>query len=265
MKTISDRIENIKEQLDELEAHVNSTLSILDCKAVPLKKHDEEYKSWKWRTYDRYIYSEDNYTPNYKTEEATIKKLNEFKAAFDAVYEKNKECVKENELTFNKICDFFDKLGLSRKTHASSGKGKSHRSYTVDSQWVEQLKRQYPMKDELYDHFISWYEEQEREIKSFFGKRREVERKKQQEEERKKIEEEKCQRQEEEKSKAINLAMEFLVLNGKKAYIDFNNDNAINKAFELKIEMQNKSQEPKIEVAKEEKEEIKGSLDRMEV
>ena len=279
MKTISSRIENIKEQIDELEAHVNSTLSVLNCKAVPLIKELEgeyeeykeykEYKNWKWKTYNSYAYADNNFTLNYKTEENTIKKLSEFKDAFDAVHEKNKEYIKENELTFNKICDFFDKLGLSRTTYASSGKGKNYRSHKVDSQWVEQLKRQYPMKDELYDHFISWHKEQEREIKLFFGKLKETEREKKQEEEHKRIEEEEQQRQKEEKTKAINLATEFLVLNGKKEGVDFNNDNAINKAFELKTKILNQPQEPKTEkteeTKKEEKEKIRGNLDRMEV
>jgi len=49
MKIISDRISEIKKQLDELENHVNSTISILDCKKVQLIKYDINYSDFKWK------------------------------------------------------------------------------------------------------------------------------------------------------------------------------------------------------------------------
>lgn len=265
MKTISDRITDIKGELDELEAHINSTLSVLDCKSVPLKEHDKDYKDWKWRTYNHYIYDDDKYTADYKTEEKTLEKLNTLKEAFDKIHEENKKIMEENTQTFNKICEFFSNIGLSKTSYQYSGKGRNRKSYKVESQWVEQLKRQYPMKDESYQNFISWHKDQEREIKSFFSKRREAERKKEAEAEQERQKREEQQKQEEEKIKAISVAVEFLVGHGKEIGKDFNSDNAIDKACELKMEIINRPEKKSEELEELKSIESKNALQFLDV
>lgn len=47
MQTISNRIVEIKKHLDELEGHVNSTLSILDCQKLTLHEYPKNYTDFK--------------------------------------------------------------------------------------------------------------------------------------------------------------------------------------------------------------------------
>jgi len=143
----------------------------------------------------------------------------------------------QNTETFDKICDFFEKLGFSKTTLASSGKGRNYKTHKVASQWIEQLKRKYPMKDEDYDNFMKWYNEREKEIKPFFQRHREDLRKKAMEEEQAQEKLEKENQRIEERNKAINMAVELLKAYDKIEGVDFTSENAIDKACELKIEI----------------------------
>lgn len=243
MQTIAKRIVEIKRELDELEAHVNSTLSILDCPKLILNEYPKDYKDFKWREYSSYY----DWRCIYKTEEETIAAINKYKTIFDVIHAKNEPMLQKNTETFNKICDFFVKLGLSKTTYAYSGTGKNRRSYNTDSSWVINLKEQYPMIDGEYTIFIEWYKKESCEINRFWADIKEKERIKKQKEYEKIREREDAERQLAERTKAVNLAVEFLVANGKIAGRDFNNDNCIDCAFELKAKLLEEMNKPKKE------------------
>ena len=261
MQTISKRIIEIKKQLDELEGHVNSTLSILDCQKYVLDKYPQDYKNFKWREYNRY--ASYNWTPLYKTEEETMQAIDKYLVVFEDIHAKNVSLIEKNTETFNKIRDFLVKMGFSTTTYAHSGTGKNRRSYQADSDWVAHLKTEYPMIDQEYNDFTNWYLKEVSEIKVLFSDIRTKELRRQQEQNAKRIEEEEETKKEEEQTKAINMATEYLVKNGKVAGRDFTSDNAIDFAFKLKMELFEMS------MAKEElnisRPRIINATDRMEI
>jgi ribosomal protein S21 len=249
MNTIANRVEAIKKQLDELESHVNSTISILDCKAVPINKYPSPYDSYNKFEWRKYNYE---WRPLYKSEEQTIEAIDAFKTKFESIHESNKEPMEQNTKTFNKLCDFFEKLGLSKTSYAYSGTGRNRHSHQVESGWVSSLRSQYVMRDSDYESFTNWYKKEKEEIRKFFQEIRTREFKEQMEENERKAKQEAVQRHEEERAKSINLAVEFLISQGKKVGIDFTNDDAIDKAFQVKMEMAKQPPAPVPEVEKPE-------------
>lgn len=259
MQTITKRIVEIKRQLDELESHVNSTLSILDCQRLPLNEYPVKWKDFVWNKYNSYV----GHIPIYKTEEETLATLNKYKIEADAINAKNKPLMEKNKETFNKICNFLVKLGFSLTTYAHSGTGKRRHSYQIDTDWVAHLKQEYPMVDSNYDSFINWHRSQTIEIERFFRGEREKERLKQSErEERERKREEETERGEEQ-AKMINLAIEYLVSHGKVPCRDFNNDTAIDCAFKLKMELIEKPE--MVKEAEIERPKTSSAIDRMEL
>ena len=234
MKTISDKIAEIKKELDDLESQISSTISILDCKSIPLNNYPSPYDSYKPFKWNEYFSGIGGIITTYKDEETTLLKLEEYKVIFDKIHESNKDIILKNKETFNKICLFLEKLGLS-KTHTSwCGKGKSRRSFQQNSDWVADIERKYPMIERDYDDFISWYQNEKREINRVFSVKIEKERRdaERRERENKIFEEERKKR--DDKNKALDVAIKFLISNGKKEGVDFNKDNAINVALGLK-------------------------------
>jgi len=244
MISIANRIEEIKKQLDELESHVNSTISVLDCKSIPLNQYPNSYESYQkfqWQNSGYYSESRPLYSEN-----VTMEKLNEWKTKFDQIYESNKSIMERNSKTFTKLCAFFEKLGLSTTKYDYSGTGKKRHSYKTDSDWVVSLRSQYPMRDVEYENFLLWHERIKKQIADTFKKIRSEEAQQRAIDDRRREELEAVRKQEEERAKSVNLAVEFLMSQGKRFGIDFNNDNAIDKAFELKQEIVNNPSKPTI-------------------
>lgn len=263
MQTISKRITDIKKQLDELEGHVNSTLSILDCQRYVLNEYPKEWKEFKWKQWNSSYYGSHQWQHIFKNEEETIKAMDRFLKIFEEIHIKNKVLIQKNTETFNKICAFLVKLGFSMTTYAHSGTGKRRHSYQTDSDWVAHLRSEYFMVDVEYNSFTEWYKKEASEVKQYFTEIRRDEQIKQQNkaEERRRYEEQ--SRREEEQAKAINLATEYLVANGKVPCRDFNNDTAIDCAFKLKME--NLEKDVKKVEEKISKPETINALDRMEL
>lgn len=258
MQTISNRIEEIKKQLDELEGHVNSTLSILDCKHFPLLKYPEDYKKFEWLKYDSFI----GWRNIYKSEEETLETLNQYKPIMDDIYYQNVPLIQKNTESFKKICDFLIKLGFSTTTYEWSGAGKRRHSYTADSQWVSHLKNQYPMVDDNYKYFISWHSKKIEEIGKYFEAKRIQEAKEREEEAIKRRAREAEDQRVLEQSQAAALASEYLLEKGLALDRDFTLMNAVDIAFKLKTQSITNPVAKEIEV---ERPKTLNAFDRMEI
>ena len=263
MQTISKRIIEIKKQLDELEGHVNSTLSILDCQKAVLNEYPKDWKEFKWRSYSSLIPYGNQWIHIFKTEEETLDAIDKYKIIFEEIHAKNEHLIQKNTETFNKIRAFLINLGFSTTTYAYSGTGKRRRSYQVDTEWVVHLRKEYPMVDVDFNSFMEWYKREVEEIKKFFWGIREVERIKQLELEERTREAEELAKQLEEQTKSINMATEYLIAHGKIAGRDFQNDTAIDCAFKLKMELLNNPK--KAEETEVVRPKTINALDRMEL
>lgn len=243
MKLISDRISDIKKELDELEKHVNSTISILDCKKIPLIKYDINYVDFKWKKTIFAVYYED--IAIFKDEAETLSEIEKIKIKMDEIKVKNEKIISDNKETLDKICNFFEKLGLNKTTYAFAGKGKNRRSYQVESEWLRQLKNEYKIVDDEYEAFLNWYKKTSLDVNSFWIKKNKESLAKQfilAEQNRQRLQEEKLL---EDKKRAIELAKDYLKINN---ITEYNDDDA--------IELAHKVRENIIQVKKEVKEEI---------
>jgi len=245
MKTISDRIILIKKELDELESHVNTTLSILDCKSIPLKTYPDDYRKFTWEKYDSYS---GEHKGIFDTEEEATEALNKYKKQMDEIYEQNKKIIEENKITYNKIYNFFIQLGLSPDKYTYTGTGKKSRSYKTTTDWVNSLQLQYPMIDKDYNLFSEWYKSDLRAIEEFYRWKRQVEETERRRYEDKVRKEEEYTRKMEEREKMRKIAVDYLTANGKILGKDFTNESAIEYASKEKDKPQKEPQvEEKIE------------------
>jgi hypothetical protein len=96
------------------------------------------------------------------------------------------------------------------------------------------------MRDEEYDGFYRWHNDQKHEMEKFY---REKELKRQSEERernRNQAENDAKNQQMQEQEKMIDMAIEYLVSHGKTLDIDFYRSNALSIALSLKAELANK-------------------------
>jgi len=242
MKTVSDRIIEIKKQLDELEDHVNTTISVLDCKSLPLNPYPSPYDSYKKFEWRKNLAS--GLILSYESEEyRLLSPLEAHKTNFDSINNSNKDIIKKNEETFAKICNFFKKLGFQETVISYYGTGKKRTYCRGEAPWIQSLREQYKMRDENYEQFLAWYNNEKNNIQEYFKNLKIEERQRQLREELEKEQERILQLQEEKEEKARKMAENFLISNCKEEGIHFTHENAIEKAYELQKELQKKSNE----------------------
>jgi hypothetical protein len=240
MITIKSRIDEIKKNLDALEEHVNSTLSILDCQRYPLNAYSNiAWKDFKWTRYDSYVGT----IALFKDEEEAKKELQYLNESMSEIHEQNKILMEKNKVTFDKICAFFVQLGLSKTTYIYTGKGRQRHSSQVDSEWVQSLKRQYPMQDEEYNNFCSWHRNQVVEMERFYREKELKRRLEERQRVQQQAENDAKNQQMQEQERMVDMAIEYMISHGKTLDVDFTRLNALAAALSLKSELANKSVE----------------------
>lgn len=236
MNTIEQDIDNLKAGLDSLYGRINAELSLSVLKPLKLieypKAEDKYSDYWNdfkiYRTRDSYYHCDKERIPIFKHEAEAHVALDAILKTMYDIATKNKEIIDHNKGIIERLTAFFVGLGFPLQTTVNHGVGRKRRSSWVDAHWVTEMKRNVPVKDEVYEKFLQWYESEKKAILDFYASIRSEEAKKKAEQEAK---------------DKVDRAVQFLLDHGKKLGEDFSVTTAISDATGVRFEELIKEQE----------------------